>query len=238
MELTFLGRGAGFNPAEGSTAAYFIDSGEMFLIDSGESTFHTIMNKKILDSVSRLNLMITHTHSDHVGSLGTLMLYAFAVKKMDVSIIVDENMRCLPSLKSLLKIYGLAKNMYRFADASEYSGKYSLFSRISYVKTEHCKELETCAIQFDTKKGIVFYTGDISDLAPLAALFNSSLKIDKIYADTNNDRNPNPHHITIHQLNDIVPKKLRSRIYCMHLKNRQCIKEAHDYGFEVVSRIK
>ena len=82
MELTFLGSGAGFFPAEGSTTAYFFDKGELFLIDSGESIFRTLLEKKTLDSASALNIFITHTHSDHVGSLGSLLLYASVAKKV------------------------------------------------------------------------------------------------------------------------------------------------------------
>ena len=234
MELIFLGRGAGFNPDEGSTASYFIDNGEMFLIDSGESIFHTILNRKILDSVSKLNIMITHTHSDHVGSLGTLMLYAFAVKKIDVVVIIDGNMSFLPALRSLLEIYGLNDKMYRFADASDFSGKYSLFNKISYVKTKHVEELESCAIAFETDDGLVFYSGDINDPAPIIDILKSGSPIEKIYVDTNNDRWPNPHHISIHGLNDIIPPELKPKIYCMHLQNNKCIEEAQSYGFQVV----
>jgi phosphoribosyl 1,2-cyclic phosphodiesterase len=178
--------------------------------------------------------MITHTHSDHVGSLGTLMLYAFAVKKIDVAVIIDGNMDYLPALRSLLEIYGLNKQMYHFADAADFSGKYSLFNKIRYVKTKHVEELETCAIAFETDDGLVFYSGDINNLAPIIDILKSGSPIDKIYVDTNNDRQPNPHHISIHGLNEIVPPELKPRIYCMHLQNSQCIGEAQSYGFQIV----
>ena len=59
MELTFLGRGAGFNPAEKNTSAYFIEKDEMFLIDCGESVFATLLERKILDGISAFNVFIT-----------------------------------------------------------------------------------------------------------------------------------------------------------------------------------
>ena len=237
MELSFLGRGAGFNPVEGSTSAYFIDNGEMFLIDSGESTFQTILNKKILDSVSKVNLLITHTHSDHVGSLGTLILYAFAVKNLEVNIIIDENMSYLPNIRSLLVIYGLTEDMYRFVNVSEYDGKYSLFSKVHYFKTRHCTELQSCGILFDTDKGLVFYSGDMNNLDPLLDIFKSGRPIDKIYIDSNGDRKPGPHHISIHQVNDVVTPELRPKIHCMHFNNSTCMAEARDYGFVVVDLV-
>jgi len=234
MELTFLGRGAGFYPGEGSTAAFFVDNGELFLIDCGESTFHALLDRNILDSVSALNLFVTHTHSDHVGSLGSLALYAFAVKKMPVTIIVDGNVGYRSGLRALLEIFGLTETMYRFADSSSFDGSRSLFAKVRYVKTKHCDELASCGILFETARGLVFYSGDMRDPAPLVEIIQSGRKIDKIYVDSNNDRRPNMHHFSIHQLNDIIPAELKPTVRCMHVNSSQCVAEAQAYGFAVV----
>ena len=235
MELIFLGRGAGFNPDEGSTSAYFTDNGEFFLIDCGESVFKSLLDKKLLDSVSALNIFITHTHSDHVGSLGSLMLYAFAVKKIPVNIIIDKNVSYLPGIVSLLTIYGLTDNMYRFVKTSQYNGKYSKFSKVQFIKTKHTDEVESCGIIFQTPKGLVFYSGDICDPAPIIKLIkNNEEKIHRIYVDTSSNRT-NTHHTSVHLVNDIVPKKLKSRVYCMHINNQQCITDAQAYGLNVVT---
>ena len=234
MELVFLGRGAGFNPAEGSTSAYFIDNGEMFLIDCGESVFKTLLERKILDTVSALNVLISHTHSDHTGSLGSMVLYANMVKKIVPTFIFDENMAYLSGLRALLKIYGLSDKMYRFTDASALDGSYSQFDRIRYVKTKHCEELDTCGILFETGQGLVFYSGDLNDPAPIVEIINSGRKIDKLYIEANNDREPNIHHISIHMLNDIVPPGLKPNIRCMHFNNSRCVDEARAYGFGLV----
>ena len=71
MELKFLGRGAAFNPKEGNNSAYFIENNQLFLIDCGENIFERLVENGLLESVESINLMITHTHSDHVGSLGS-----------------------------------------------------------------------------------------------------------------------------------------------------------------------
>ena len=234
MELTFLGRGAGFNPAEGNTSAYFIEKDEMFLIDCGESVFATLLERKILDGISAFNLFITHTHSDHVGSLGSLLLYVKTVKKITPTVIVDDNVGYVDKIRALLEIFGLTEDMYRFADVSAYKGRCSAFSKVSYVKTRHCDELESCAILFETDQGLVFYSGDMNDPAPLLEIINSKRKIDKIFIDSNNDRTPNMHHISIHVLNDILPPELKSRVHCMHINNSLCEREARTYGFGVV----
>ena len=232
-----MGRGAGFNPGEGSTSAFFVDSGELFLIDSGESVFLTLMKRNIFTSVSKLHIFITHTHSDHVGSLGTVILYAFAVLKIKVNIIIDKNMGYLPSIRALFKIYGLTEDMYDFVDASAYSGSYSLFNKVRYFKTIHCDELKSCGIIFETEKGIVFYSGDMNNPAPLLKVVKSGEKIDKIYIDSDNHRKPSRHHISIHHLNDFIPPALKPKVHCMHFNNEQCMAEAKAYGFKIVKRI-
>jgi len=234
MELTFLGRGAGFNPAEGSTSSYFLDKGELFLIDSGESVFEALMEKKILDSVSALNIFITHTHSDHVGSLGSLLLYASVAKKFKTNIISGENMAYLPQIRALLDIYGLPERMYQFVNITAFDNRYSQFTSARYIKTFHCDELKTCAILFETSGGLVFYSGDMKDLAPLLDIIKSGKKIDKIFIDSNNDPEPNPYHLRLKEIYDIVPPELRSGIYCMHFNSSRCMDDARAFGFKVV----
>jgi Cft2 family RNA processing exonuclease len=234
MELTFLGRGAGFYPAEGSTSAYFLDKGELFLIDCGESVFDAFVDKKLLNSVSSLNILITHTHSDHVGSLGSLLLYASVTKSIKTNIIIDENMAYAPQIRTLLDIYGLPKRMYQIADASGFDHRYSHFNRVRYIKTFHCDELESCAILFETSNGLVFYSGDMKDPAPLVEILKSGQRIDKLFIDSNNDPAPNPYHLRLKEIYDIVPPELRPRVYCMHLNSSRCMDDAIGFGFKVV----
>ena len=91
MNLLFLGRGAAFNPKEGNTSAYFLENNQLFLIDCGESVFERIINKKILNNIETINVIITHTHSDHVGSLGSLISYSYYKLHKPINIIVPNN---------------------------------------------------------------------------------------------------------------------------------------------------
>ena len=121
MDLTFLGRGSAFNPKEGNTSAYFIDNNELFLIDCGESVFSELITNNILDNISKINLMITHTHSDHIGSLGTLISYSNKLLNIKPNIIISDNLLYLDDLKLLLKIVGIKKEEYNLIDISNYS---------------------------------------------------------------------------------------------------------------------
>jgi ribonuclease BN (tRNA processing enzyme) len=238
MELTFLGRGAGFFPAEGSTSSYFLDNGELFLIDPGESIFKTILDKKVLDPVTGgLNILITHTHSDHIGSLGSLVLYASVTKKFRTNIITDENMAFSQDINTVLRIYGIQERMYQFTGSSAFDKRYSKFNKVRYIKTFHCEELKTCAILFETNDGLVFYSGDMKDPAPLVEILKSGKKIDKIYIDSYNAPMPNPYHFRLQEIHDIIPPELRPRVYCMHFNSTQCMSDAKAFGFNVVNPI-
>jgi phosphoribosyl 1,2-cyclic phosphodiesterase len=196
--------------------------------------FCSLVEKKILDSVSALNILITHTHSDHVGSMGSLLLYASVVKKFKTKIISGENMAYLPQIRALLDIFGLPERMYQFVNVSAFDNRYSQFTSARYIKTFHCGELETCAILFETSGGLVFYSGDMKDPAPLLDIIKSGKKIDKIFIDSNNDPEPNPYHLRLEEIYDIVPPELRAGTYCMHFNSSQCMDDALAFGFKVV----
>ena len=75
MELEFLGIGSSFNAEEDNTSAFFVEGEEMFLIDCGETVYKSLIRNELLENVDTINIMITHTHDDHIGSLGSLVLY-------------------------------------------------------------------------------------------------------------------------------------------------------------------
>ena len=102
MELKFLGRGAAFNPKEGNNSAYFVENNQLFLIDCGESIFERLVESGLLESVESINLMITHTHSDHIGSLGSLAMYSFYALHKPLNIILPENAKHLPNIEKIL----------------------------------------------------------------------------------------------------------------------------------------
>jgi ribonuclease BN (tRNA processing enzyme) len=234
MELQFLGRGAAFYPQEGNTAAYMIEQGKLLLIDCGELVFKKLLEDKILDSISEIYLFITHTHSDHVGSMGTLVLYSYFVKKKPANIIIDGTVRYLPAIYSLLEYFGVTKNMFNMINPSELDGLFSSFIWVRYIETEHCDELQACGILFHTSKGLVYYSGDTKDLTPTLNIIRSGQPIYKIYIDSTTADFPGNPHLCLRILDETIPRKFRSRVFCMHINDALCIQQALDLGFNVV----
>ena len=138
MKLKFLGRGAAFNPKEGNTSAYFIENNQLFLIDCGESIFEKLVELDLLNDIESINLMITHTHSDHIGSLGSLVMYAYYTLKRPLNIILPETAKHLPNIEKILSVFGCSKEMYNLVLENKYDDKYETFQNIRYVFAFFC----------------------------------------------------------------------------------------------------
>lgn len=234
MELKFLGRGSAFNPKEGNTSAYFIDNNELFLIDCGENIFARLLDKNLLEKVDSVNIIITHTHSDHVGSLGTLILYLYYNLKKRVNILVDNKEEFVVNINDVLRGFGIGIEMYNYVNVKELDNKYNGFSSIRYIATKHCKEINSYSVIFNTNNGVVFYSGDTSEIDTLESVLNKYKDIDKIYMDVSSlDFDGNP-HININELNNYISDDLKHKVYCMHFNNDICIEKVIEAGFNVV----
>lgn len=234
MELLFLGRGSAFNSYEGNTSAYFIDKNELFLIDCGESIFERIMEKQLLDNINCINIMITHTHSDHVGSIGSLIMYCYYVINKKVNIIISKDCLYKDDLINLIRIFGCTNEMYTIIDETQFDNKYKLFNNIRFLKTEHVSQISSYGISFNTENGLIYYSGDTKELKNISNMISNNETIDKIYIDTTSTNTKNNVHVYIGRLNDLIPDYLKNKIYCMHLNDKKCIEMAIEYGFNVV----
>lgn len=232
MELNYLGRGAACNPKEGNNSAYFIDKNQLFLIDCGESIFERFVESGLLDSVEAINLMITHTHSDHVGSLGSLVLYTFYTLHKPLNIILPE--KYLSNIEKILSCFGCTELMYNYVDEKTFDGKNETFQNIRYVETSHCDELDCYGLLFTTQNGMLYYSGDTREINTIKALIASGQLIDKLYIDTTTANYPGNVYLYIGILQDTIPEELNGRVYCMHLNNDSCVEQAKALGFNIV----
>ncbi len=238
MEINFLGRGSAFNPKEGNNAGYFIQNNELFLIDVGEDVFAKLIEFNILENIKKINVMITHTHSDHIGSLGSLVAYSYYVLNEPVNIILPKKAKHLQNIQSILEAFGIHSTWYNYVTEKRYDNKYENFNSIRYIETSHTAALNSYGLLFTADDGIVYYSGDTNETRIIEELINNNEKIDKIYIDTTNTNYENNSHLYIGQLKEKIPVDLINRVYCMHLNSDECIKEALDYGFNVVKVLK
>lgn len=234
MELQFLGRGAAFNAKEGNNSAYFIENNQLFLLDCGESIFERLVKNGLLEGIDAINLMITHTHSDHIGSLGTLTMYSYYTLGKPLNIVMKREAKHLPNIEKVLNSFGCIPTMYSYVDEEQYDNKFVSFQSIRYMETSHCNELSCYGLLFTTPNGLIYYSGDTREIETVKSLITSGQNIDKLYIDTTTANFPDNVHLYIGILQEQIPEEFKSKVYCMHVNNDQCIEEAKNAGFNVV----
>ncbi|KOC56900.1 ribonuclease Z (plasmid) [Clostridium botulinum] len=232
--LKFLGRGSAFNQNEGNTSAYIKDNNELLLIDCGETVFKEIQKRKLLDDVHTVNVLITHLHSDHVGSLSSLIYYCYYVKEFEVNIYYPNK-----DLYNLLILNGNTDEEFNF-HLVEKDNFFSINKNtiVQYRLTKHIKDINCYGItlmlnsnNYDTN---IYYSGDTNKVNKgiLKALITGS--ISEFYQDTCLGDYEGNVHLSLNKLCEAVPKDFRSKVHCMHLDCEELTDKAKSEGFNVV----
>lgn len=234
MKLIFLGKGGSDNQLQGNTSAYFKENKCLFLIDCGENIFERIIKQELLNNIDKIFLFITHTHSDHVGSIGSLLFYCHFLKKIELNIVLPPNVLHYKDVKELLRIYGACEDWYNIIDTKELDNKFNSFNTIEYMSTNHVEQIPCYGILFDTNNGIVYYSGDTREINNIKELIKLGKTIDKIFIDCTTTNKENNVHYYVGKANEEIDETIKNKVYCMHFNKPECIEVAKSYGFNVV----
>lgn len=227
--LKFIGRGSAFNTIEGNNAAYIKDNDKMLLIDCGENIFERIINLKLLDNIKEINILITHCHSDHVGSVGSLILYCYYMKHIKCNLYV-------PDYRFIKVIEGMGVTQ-EHCNIIKCAGTRisSMDIALEFLSTIHCDELNAYAIQLIITKNlnsnIIYYSGD-TNMSPTEMIIMKD--INEIYQDTCLADYDGNVHTSLNKLCARISKDNRDKIYCMHIDCEELIGKAKQEGFNVV----
>jgi len=224
MKLSFLGYGAAFYPAFGNTSAYFIIDNVLFILDCGETTFERIYDKVDFKNVDRVYVIITHMHSDHVGSLGSLISYNYCIFKRRIYVVYPEK-----HIIMLLKLMGIDDGFYHYIGCDE---ELPCGIKLQPVKVCHVDNMTSYGYIINDGKNNIYYSGDASMIpADIRERFTNG-EIEEIYQDTSStDKNRN-NHCYIGELERMIPSEKRSRVHCMHL-DCDCVDAYKKMGFSV-----
>ena len=232
MELKFLGKGAAFYPVLGNTSAYFIYDKNLFLIDCGESVFKKVYEKDLFSEIDNIYVFITHTHSDHIGSLSSLILYCSHKFDIKTKIVIPKENKYIDSIKNILDSMGVDKSDYEFINDVDLDNKYDVFDNIRYVETTHCDDITSYSIIFEKDNRVIYYSGDTNELDTVKGIIHDDKNIDKIYIETCSERLDG--NIYYEDLLEVIPKNLRDRVYCMHLDTMDIVDKLEENGFKIV----
>ena len=203
--LIFIGNDSGFG--EKNNSAYFEKNNDLFLIDCGATVFNEIKNKFDFKSFKNINIIITHLHNDHAGSLSQFILYMWFIFKKKVNVISN----CI-HIKEYLDITGTPPESYEVKKELD---------NLKFIKTKHTDFLDAYGfiLNIDNKK--ILYTGDTVNLDSFMPYLNT---INELYIDVSKFGGA---HIKVDDVLDIL-KDLKNRnikITPMHMDDKEYITE-------------
>lgn len=231
--LNFIGSGSAFNNKLGNNGAYIKKNNVLFMIDCGSSTFQRVLEYGLLDDVEKVAVLITHTHPDHVGSLGDLAFYTYYMKKIKLTIYAN----CDHSIGSTLQNMGINDDIYELIEFKEGTiFKYGKFSILfSPVKVVHVEELSCFGYLVIYDGESCYYSGD-SNMIPEDVLeVQIRGEFDYFYQDTSKADYEGNVHLSLKKLSELIPPEYRENVYCMHLDGGFSRQEAYGLGFNVVT---
>lgn len=236
MYPVFLGSGAGFYPEAGNTSAYFLTCGHLFLIDCGETVFSELKKRGILDGISDITVVISHLHSDHCGSLSSLIIYCRYALNIPVSLCVPDDASYRKQLKTLLELMGCSNDLYRFINESALHN-FGPYNSLHYIPTEHVPCLICYSFILDSPAGSLFYSADTCSFSSFQYYLENYSNITGIFFDVTDADYPGNVHVCLSKVAAAIPSELRDRTYFMHLNSQKCAEKCIAMGFHTVSQL-
>lgn len=223
--IHFLGCGSAFNPLLGNTSAYFVSDEKLFLIDAGETVFSKLYAMGLLEKYDDINIIITHTHADHIGSLSSIISYTYYVLKKKVKVLYPEK-----SLIRLLELMGIEAAAYEISFDKEHCiGNVKLQA----IDVKHAEDIKCYGYILEFPNQKIYYSGDAYEVPDIVVKNFYAGEIDRIYQDTTEFVSAHLSHCPLSVLEGLFPREKRENVYCMHFSN-DFYEKIVDKGFNYV----
>lgn len=233
MKFNFIGNGSAWNIKMNNTSAYVKKGNQMILIDCGESIARQIIRLEILNGIKKLYILITHTHSDHIGSLGTLLFYSKYYQNIDNYLILPNDKTYIENIKSYLKISDIS-NEVQFA-YDQYLKKEFKLDNFEFLKATHVSSIPCYCFVLQDKDGLIYYSGDNSNIEYIKKYLKYPNSI--IYTEVSNNPNLSNEHLYFETLIKNTVLDDRKRIYLMHMDQNSNEDLYKSYGFKLTKSL-
>lgn len=241
--LNFIGTGSAFNTKLGNNGAFIKKDDTLFMIDCGSSTFSRIQKANLLENDTHVYVLMTHTHPDHIGSLGDLILYGYysmgKFAKPSITVLSPHDL----NIKSILEGMGVNENTYGLVEFNEFGELLSLHHdgsfdiQIEAVPVKHVEELNCYGYIINYENKTIYYSGDSNEIPQDILDKLNTGRFDLFYQDTCKADYEGNVHLSLRKLSELVNKDERDKVYCMHLDGGFSKEEAEELGFNVVESI-
>ena len=202
----------------------------LLLLDCGESVFADLLRRGALSGVTDITVALSHLHSDHCGSLGSLCHYCFYMLHIVPKLVLPEDAAYRADVVTLLRLFGVQENAFAFVEDGGALG-FSSFRSFRYVPTRHSDGMRCFSFIFETENGGVFFSSDTCTTETLAAFIQSHPNFERAYMDSTDADYPGNIHLPIGQIAQVVPAEKRGRVYMMHLNRAACAEAGRAFGF-------
>ena len=234
MELHFLGRGAAFYVEAGNTSAYLREGSRLLLLDCGESVFANLLRRGVLSGVTDITVALSHLHSDHCGSLGSLCHYCFYMLHIVPRFVLPADAAYRAEVETLLRLFGVQTDAYALVPDGGSLG-FSAFRSLSYVPTRHADSMRCFSFVFETENGGVFYSADTCTTETLTEFIKTHPNFERVYMDSTDADYPGNIHLPVSRIAQAVPEAMRGRVYMIHLNRAACIEAGRKLGLSCVA---
>ena len=209
--LNFIGTESGFG--NNNNSAYIEIDNEFILIDCGFTVFKQLKEKIDFKKYNKINVIITHLHNDHCGSLSQLILYLWFIYGKKTNIIT----KC-KNIKTYLEITGTTEEAYKITDR---------YKDLIFIKTEHVKELDCYGFRIKIKDRDIVYTGDTKNFDSFLEYMNG---VTDLYIDVSKNGGV---HIKFEEIIPLLTKIKRNgtNIYLMHIDDYEYINKLNNGQF-------
>lgn len=215
--IKFLGRGAAF--CDENNSAFFKYENKLVLIDCPMSSFDKI-KKMDLTGIDTVDILITHTHADHISGIAMLIDLLFFTTKIRVTVVAPCDVVKQDMITNLTCIDGCEESWFDIVTADEYKAPYIK----AVIPTSHTEQLvgKCYGYSLDVDGSNVVYTGDTNTLESFEPYITEG---SILYVEVSSV--PVPVHLFI---DDILPRlkeytKKNVKVYLMHLDNEKAIQE-------------
>lgn len=233
--FTWIGTGSAFNPFLGHTS-FLVTSGgpRTLLVDCGATVPLKLIEQERIGCVT--DVLITHTHADHIGGLEGLAFFCHYVlnrrgaQRPVLHLASDE-------IAQELWTHGLQAGMGKSHDEERTPQETTLetffqvrigrrfqaegLPAVDFLATQHVAGMENYGLQFGNG---VFYSGDSVELPPHHPRL--------IFQDCQMIRNgPADVHISYEELLKSLPETVRRKTYLTHLNVTHAARDPLQDGF-------
>lgn len=232
--LNFIGIGSAFNTELDNTSAFVKKNNSLLLIDCGGTVFNRLQELNLFNELKNLYIIITHTHPDHVGSLGEVIFYSYYILKHRPTIFFPKK----ELIQGFLTSIGVSDEMYNlnsFEMIEVNDTQLGEFS-IEFLPVFHVNTIPSYGFVMKLNEKLFYYSGDANNISSKVINRIMSGEIYRAYQDTCGLDYEGNNHLSLRKLCYIVPQEFRNKFYCMHLDKHITEKEIKDNGFNVVKK--